>query len=228
MKASTVTKQLAAAVTTGIATAQSLGAAGNLTLNGSLVSGGVATLDTTQRRVIVSSVGNDTGIIWTVIGTDDTGNQIKDQFAGVSGGAAQSNLDFVTVTQISASGATAANVTAGTNGVGSSPWKMFADTINTPHAAYDFELLNGAANVSIQYTQEGFLIPIPQPGAPTPAIAYRSANPNPTPHDFPNLSGMSVSMQDSVNFVFHAWRVIINSGTGSIRVTGRQAGLASP
>lgn len=226
MRASTVTKQLAAAAATGIALAQSLAAAGNLTLNGSLTSGGVATLDT-QRQLIITSAGDDHLLTWTVIGTDDPGNPIKDSFAGANG-VATSNLNFKTITSIRGSGATASTVTAGTNGVGASPWKLFADTINTPNASFDLELLSGAATVSIQYTQEPFLTPIPSPTAPSSSIALASASPNPAAHDFPNLSGMTGSMQDNVGFLFHAWRVIINSGTGSIRVTGRQAGLGSP
>lgn len=228
MRASTITKQLAAAVSNGIAQSQSLGAAGNLTLNGAFVSGGVATLDTNQRRVIIHSAADDTSLTWTVEGTGDSGSQIRDQFAGGNASDAQSNLDFVTVTKISGSKATAGAVTAGTNGVGSSPWKMFSDTIQTPNIAFDYELLGGAANVSIQYTQEGFLTAIPDPGAATPAFAYAGNTVNPTAHDFPNLSAMAASYQDSVSFVFRAWRVLINSGTGSVRVTGRQAGLASP
>lgn len=228
MRASTITKQLAAGVSDGIAAAQALAAAGYLTLDGSLVSGGVAVLGDSQRRVVIHSAGDDTGLTWTVIGTDDTGNPIKDQFAGVNAGDAQSNLDFLTVTSIYGDDASAGNVYAGTNGVGSSPWKMFADTINTPHSAFDFELLSGSANVSVQYTQEPFLLPIPSPTAPTSAIAFRDPNPNPVAHDFLNLSMMAASQQGEVDFVYHAWRVTINSGTGSVRVTGRQAGLASP
>lgn len=224
MRASTITKSLTAGSANAIALSQTPLAAGNLTINGALASGGVATLST-QRRVIVHSAADDTGRTWTVTGTAEGGLPIKDSFAGANTADAQSNLDFLTVTQISVDAATAGAVTAGTNGVGSSPWKMFSDTIQTPNIAFDFELLSGAANVSIQYTQEGFLV---DPTLPQSAIALGAVSPNPVAHDFPNLSGMAASMQDSVTFVFRAWRVIINSGTGSIRVTGRQAGLASP
>lgn len=224
MRASTITKSLATADDNGIAESQSLAGAGALTLNGALVAAGVAILGS-QRRVIITSAADDSGLTWTVIGTDDTDNPLKDQFAGADTAAAQSNLDFATVTQVTGSAATAGNVIAGTNGVGSSPWKMFADTIQTPNIAFDFELLSGSANVSIQYTQEAFLV---DPAQPQSSVALGPASPNPVAHDFPNLSDMAASYQDSVTFVFRAWRVIINSGTGSIRVTGRQAGLASP
>jgi len=116
--------QLVAAVSNGLATAQSLGAAGNLTLNGSLVSGGVGTLDSggAARRVLISSVGNDAGITWTITGTDRYGNAQTETIDGGNATPVYSDLDYLTVTQVHASGATAGNVTAGTNGVGSSPW----------------------------------------------------------------------------------------------------------
>ena len=117
--------QLAAAVSNGLATAQSLGAAGNLTLNGSLVSGGVGTLDSggAARRVLISSVGNDAGLTWTIYGTDRYGNSQSESLLGAGAGSSvYSQLDYKTVTRIAANGATAGNVTAGTNGVGSTPW----------------------------------------------------------------------------------------------------------
>jgi len=121
--------QITAAVANGVALAQSLGAAGNLTLNGSLVSGGVATLDSggAARRLIISSVGDDHLLTWTITGTKlDPGNPTNsvaatETLAGANAGDAMSLTDFLTVTNIAGSGATAANVTAGTNGWASAP-----------------------------------------------------------------------------------------------------------
>src|ERR1700682_5761997 len=118
-------KTMAAASSNSIALSQSPGTAA-LTLNGAAVTSGVATIDTasstnteTGRRVIITSGGNDTGINWVVVGTNSSGNKITDTFAGASGAAAQSNLDFVTVTSITPTGAVASTALAGTNGVGS-------------------------------------------------------------------------------------------------------------
>src|SRR5580704_10734052 len=96
------TQSLATASANNVALSQSPGA-GAITLNGSTVSGGVATLDI-QRRVIITSGGNDTGINFTVTGTNSAGFPISDTFAGANVGAAQSNLDFLTVTKIVQSG----------------------------------------------------------------------------------------------------------------------------
>lgn len=219
MQASIITKALAAASANNVATSQSLAGAGPLTLNGSTVSGGVATLDS-QRRVILTSAGNDAGLTWTVIGTSQGGQQIVDQFAGANG-VAQSNLDFLTITSINSNGATASSVTAGTNAVGSSPWKMFDSYIGTPNLSLDYELVSGAQTVNVEYTQEPFL---PSPG-PGNAAAFAATNPNPTAHSVPGMGDLSAAAQGLVNFPIHAWRLTVLSGTGTGRLTGRQAGL---
>lgn len=113
--------QLAAADSDGLAQAQSLGAAGNLALNGALVSGGVGTFDV-ARRLGITSAADDSGLTWTVTGTDRYSNPQTESFAGVDTATAESALDFLTVTAIHGSTATAGNVTAGTTTTGSTPW----------------------------------------------------------------------------------------------------------
>lgn len=228
MRASAITKALTAASANAIALSQSLAAAGALTLNGASASGGVATLDT-QRRVIITSAGADAGLTWTIIGTDDNGNPIKDSFAGASSPAvAASNLDFKTVTSITSSGATAAAVTAGTNTTGSSPWDMFDDNIPTPNISGDLILVTGAGTASWEYTYDPFLVPIPYPMAPTSPIALAAANPNPLAHGVTNMTAITSSKDGSINFPIHAQRLTITLGTGTWKLTTRQAGVSSP
>ncbi len=157
------TVTLAAAAATGIALAQSLSGPGNLTLNGSLVSGGVATLDSggAARRVIIASVGNDSGITFTITGTKrDPGNPTgasiaaTEVLAGTNAGTAQSVTNFLTVSKIAGSGATAANVTAGTNGVGSGPWIPW-DNFCTPFAlSAAAVVLSGAPTYQLDVTYD--------------------------------------------------------------------------
>lgn len=225
MRSFTITKGLTAPAATNIALSQSLAAAGNLILNGAAAAGGVATLDS-QRNVVITSAGDDHLLTWTVIGTDENGNPIKDQFAGASG-AATSNLNFLTVTSITGSGATASTVTAGTGATGSSPAKMFDDHVATPNMGFDLILVSGSGTASVQYTQEGFLGAV-SPNGCNPAIALAPASPNPTWHDLPNLAQESASAQGYLNFTVHAVRLNIVTGTGVWRLTGRQSGLASP
>lgn len=224
MRKSVVTKSLTAAVANGYAASQSLAAAGTLTMNGSLVTGGVGVVPS-QRRVIVTSAGNDAGINWTVIGTDDNGNPIKDVFAGVNTpGVAQSNLDFKTVTSIASSGATASTVTAGTDTVGSSPWQLFSDTINTPNLSVNLQI-SGTVNCDVDYTYDSILA---DPTTPKSAIALGPASPNPQVILHPSLQAVTANKDGVIDWTITGWRLNINSGTGSVIMTSRQAGLASP
>lgn len=120
---STFSLTLAAAVANGIVTVTAHASPGAYTLNGSLVSGGVATMDV-ARRVLIASSGADSAIVFTVTGTDRNGNPITETVTGVASASSQyTKQDFLTVTAIS-SPATAGNITIGTNGVGSMAWVM--------------------------------------------------------------------------------------------------------
>lgn len=114
---------LSSASANSIALSQSLSAAGKLTLNGTLATGGVATTDK-PRRITITSAGNDTGSTWTVVGTNWMGNPISETIAG-SNVLVTSVLDYATVTSISLNAATASTVTAGTSAVAASPWVRF-------------------------------------------------------------------------------------------------------
>ncbi len=100
------------ATSNGITTTQTLSGASNLTINGSLASGGVATF-TQPVYVIVTSSGNDSGITWTITGTDANGNALVQTITGANIGAAMTTHRFKTVTQIHSSASAAANVIAG-------------------------------------------------------------------------------------------------------------------
>lgn len=225
MRKSVVTKSLTAASANNIALSQSLAAAGTLLINGAAASGGIATLDS-QRRIAIASAGNDAGIAWTIIGTDDSGSPIKDTFAGVNNpGVAQSNLDFKTVASITGSGATASTVTAGTDTVGSSPWQLFSDTINTPNLSVNYQLLSGSQNATVEYTYDAILR---DPTQPMSAIAFATPSPNPQALPHPVLQQMTASKDGVIDWTITGWRLTINSGTGVGQMTSKQAGLASP
>jgi hypothetical protein len=165
------------------------------------------------RRVIVTSGGNDLGINWTVTGTNSTGNLISDTFAGASGGDAQSNLDFVTVTSITPSGSVATTAVAGTNGVGSSPWKVLNwHATSDMNVSVAVELVSGTANFSIQHTYDdpnnllgGALYPLP-------FIATGNLN-------------LSATIDCFYELPIAAVRVLVNSGTGVLRVRVLQSSI---
>ena len=104
--------EAATAVTDGVCAAQAVGSATDLTINGSLSSGGEVTFDQ-PRNVTILSAGNDSGITFTVTGTDETATAVTEVITGASTGTATGTTYFATITQIASSGAAAANVSVG-------------------------------------------------------------------------------------------------------------------
>lgn len=89
-----------AAIATGaVCATQSAGAAGNLTINGSLASGGVATFDV-PRAVTVTTSGNDSGANITITGTDVYGKSMVWTTAGPNASVTTSPKTFKTVTRV--------------------------------------------------------------------------------------------------------------------------------
>lgn len=106
----------------GISTAQTPGAAGDLTITGALATGGVATLDI-PRRVAIYSASNISNRTFTVYGTDRDGQTISEgSITGPNNSTVYTAYDFKTVTRIAISGAAAGALIAGTNGVASTAW----------------------------------------------------------------------------------------------------------
>lgn len=89
-----------AAIATGaVCATQSAAAAGNLTINGTLASGGVATLDV-PRAVTVTSTGDDSTVNITITGTDAYGKALVWTTTGPNAAATTSPKAFLTVTQV--------------------------------------------------------------------------------------------------------------------------------
>lgn len=145
---------LAAASANNIAQSQTPGAAGDLTLNGALVTNGVAVLDT-ARRVLVTPAGNETGKLITLYGTDWNGNAVSETLAGTNAVAIQSVRDYKTITRVAVDAAFAGAVTVGTNGVASSRPIML-----DPWAAAQVALqvdISGTVNATVRQTLDDLL-----------------------------------------------------------------------
>ena len=211
---------------TGYLTSDTLGvSAANLSLPGTTggsgfavspatITAAVATLDT-QRRVIVTSGGVDTGITFTVNGAGDNGNAISDTFTGASGAAAQSNLDFKTITSVTHTGSVATTVTIGTNTVGSTPWQL----VNWHAMPFNIELsgyvLTGVTvNWSWQYTYD-------DPNNLPAGIAF------PAVYNHPTLNSQTGSLDGPMNDPCAAVRLTVNSGTGLVRGQWIESGLSA-
>lgn len=203
---------LAAASATNIRTASAIAGAGAVTLNGALVSGGIATLDK-ARRVIFTSSGNDSGITFTTVGTNNSGNAIGEVVTGSNGGAASTVLDYKTLSSVTASGAAAGTVAIGTNGVAASPWVRLDDW--GPQGAAIQCDVNGTVNYTVQQTLD-------DPNSPTNSVAVADVV-------WINSSDSAVvaattSQQSNYNFAPAYSRVLMNSGTGTVTMTLSQTG----
>lgn len=112
----------------GIAAAQAVAGAGNLTLNGALASGGTVTLDVPRAVEIDSSNAGDTTQTATVYGTDVYGNPMTETIAFNGTTAVAGQKAFKTVTRVAVSAALAGNANVGTTDVFGLPFR--ADSRN--------------------------------------------------------------------------------------------------
>ena len=199
----TITMQLAASVVNGIAQSQSKGSAGNFTLNGSLVTAGVATLDSNgnARRVLFTFAGDETGHNFTITGTGWNGLAQTEVVAGTST-TAQSTKDFKTVSKVSVDAATTSTVQIGTNGVGSSlPFVCDAIISRADYACG--VTASGTVNYTIEESYDDL----------GPAWDINSASP--TWFADSNFTSKTSNTNGVLNGPFTMIRLTINSGTGS-------------
>jgi hypothetical protein len=204
---------LAAASANNIAQSQTPGAAGNLTLNGTTVTNGVAVLDT-ARRVLFTPAGAEAtnGTIWTLYGTDWNGNAISETIAGVNNPAtAQSVYDYKTVTRIAVNKAQAGAVTVGTNGVGSSR-PIFLDTFAPGPTSLQVSA-SGTVNWTVRQSLDN-----------PNAIGYAAVTWLNHP-DTANMVSQTGSSQSNYAYIPFVVQLLLNSGTGTVTLTAIQADM---
>jgi len=203
---------LAAADADGICLSQTPGAAGALTLNGALVSGGVAVLDA-ARRVLITAAGNESAKTFTITGTSYNGQTQSETVTGPNATTAQSVLDYKTVTSVVISAAAAGAITVGTNGVASSRW-MRLDSWAFAQVGIQVDV-SGTINYTVQQT---FDDPndATNPVSPANVVWVNSAD-----------SAVVSKAVDAQSFYAYAptfIKITANSGDGSARLTAVQYG----
>lgn len=209
----TLSLQLVAAVANGVAQSQAGTAATALTLNGSLVSSSVATFDA-PRRVGVSSPGNNTGITFTIVGTDYFGRSQTEVLTGASNGTAQTVRDFATITSVTPSGNTVGNVTVGTTNTGSTPPHVL-DVFANPTSVSLAGIVTG---VGVTWTAEESYDDL------SPAYNVNATPPTYFPTTLLNQSGNAAG---TLTAPANLLRLTLNStGTGSVALRIIQASLA--
>lgn len=118
------------AVATGVTTAQLLGAAGNLAIDGTLAVSGVATFDVPRNFTLTAATTNQSGITFTVTGQDEYGNTMKETLAGPNNNTVQGKKAFKKITQV------AANAAIATNGVSVGFGDVLGLPVFVPSGAY--------------------------------------------------------------------------------------------
>ena len=96
----------------GISTAASVGNNAALVIGGALASGGSVTFDQ-PRNITILSAGDDSGISFTAVGTDETGAAATESITGADSDTATGSQIFATIASITAVGNPAGNVSAG-------------------------------------------------------------------------------------------------------------------
>ena len=199
--------QLAAPDDNGIALAQQLVGAGNLTLNGVMVTGGVADLGVAQR-VGIASAGNLSAVTFTVYGTDYNGDTISESLAGPNNNSVNTVLDYLTVTRIAASAAVGTNVIAGTVGIASFPKVVLDQYLKPFEVTMTLELLSGTGTASAEWTTNPIFDTSP-------------------PYTWYPSDAVDVAESTTATLIspVSACRGVITSGTGQWRFGVQQAGV---
>lgn len=198
---------LTAASANAICLSQTPSGAGNLTLNGALVTGGVAILDT-ARRVLITCAGNETGKTFVLTGTAANGAPLTETLAGPNATTVQSTLDFKTITSIRISAAAAGALTVGTSAVASSRW-LRLDNWAFPQVAIQCDV-SGTVNYTVQQTLD-------DPNSDVLPVAPSAVNW--INHPDANLVGATTTVQGNYGYAPLFVRVLLNSGTGSVTMT---------
>ncbi|HVT27666.1 MAG TPA: hypothetical protein VHE81_06570 [Lacipirellulaceae bacterium] len=162
----------------------------------------------TARQVSIASAGDDSGITFTITGTNAGGNPLVETVTGAVTDAATTVNHFQSVSQITASGASDDAVTVGTNGVGSSGFvslNYHAQPVNISVAS----VVSGTISYTVQWTYD-------DPNKVTPTW-FDDGTAKTKTDDF------VTTMNDPV----FGSRVLINSETApaSVTTTYIQAGL---
>lgn len=219
-RAVVLTIQLAAASANNICLSQTPTSGTALTLNGSAVSGGVATLDT-QRRVLLTFGNEASNRTLVITGTRGDGAAIGETLNIASGasGTIATEQDFLTITSaMPGGGGWTAAITLGTNTVGSTGWQVPNQHITPFEIGIAIEGTSGTG-AQIEVTQDSPLLPIA-----IYAQGYSQTPPIPTPFVWAGLTGNPNAI-GKINQAVAAWRLTIVDGTGLVTATGQQSGI---
>lgn len=195
----------------GICQSQTPSGAGNLTINGALASGGVATLGA-QQFITIDCAGADAGRTFTIVGTGQTGQIVTFTMAGSNASQTVSTVGLKTVTRISVDAATAGAVTVGVNGTGRS-YPVIMDYFANPTTVSIYVVVTGTIDFTVQDSPND---PQNNTGGPDTWTWFDS--------DDAALVTTATNAKGNYAFPPHAIAILINSSAGgSVKVTITQA-----
>lgn len=181
---------------------------------------GYATLDK-ARRVLFTPAGADSGISYTITGTDYSGTAISETLAGVDNpSTTYTALDYLTITSITISGAAASTMTVGTNTIASSAPVAFDSLAAMAQIAMQANV-TGTVNFTIQSTLDdpnrivGNGNPLTYGVAPASMVWINTTD--------TNAVGATASLQTNFAYAPKMARVLLNSGSGSVLFEAQQA-----
>lgn len=151
MRPVTQVRTLAAGVVAAIAATQAPTINTPLLINGSLASGGVATM-TAQQFVGLTSAGNLSAVNFTITGTDDQGRVISQTIAGPNANTVQTTLNYLTVTSIVPSATSAVTLTVDTVSAGASAEIPLDKYLKPFQVSFSVEGFTGTPNVIVEWT----------------------------------------------------------------------------
>lgn len=166
------------------------------------------------RKIVLTSSGVDTGVNFTITGTDVNNAPQSEVLAGASATAATSVLVYKTVSSITASGATAGTLIVGTSAVSATAWVRLDEwAFNGIGVQSD---VSGTVNYTIQTTYD-------DPNSPTSPVGPSSVS-------WINSSdtaavGATGGIQTSFTYIPTYARVLLNSGSGTVTTTFVQSGV---
>ena len=201
MRPATLSLTYPSASANGIATTQTPGGAGALTIT--------AKTFTNPTYVTVTSGGSsEAGKNFTVVGTDSSGNALSSTIVGPGVGATVTTTRaYLTVTSITVDTATTGAITAGWAQSGNSkPCPM--DQYQSPFNVGMGVVVSGTVNYTVQHTFDNVL----------------DSTVTPTWFNHPVMASLTANQDGNYAFPVKAIRLKINSGSGTAALTILQAG----
>ena len=164
------------------------------------------------RQVAITDTDAAGTVTFTIYGTDAAGSPISETLVS-TGANLVTSQNFATVTQVTTSGPTAGTVFVGTAATATSAWVMFDPYVSGGYISKQ-AVVTGVANYTVQLSYDD-----PNaPGGPAPgAMGW-------LPDSDATFVGATTSLTGSWPYVPLWARVLLNSGTGSVRATFIQPG----